>query len=134
MAPSSLILYLPLPKNIMNTSRFGVAGVLVLSVVLSGCASTPPTLYQWQGYQSNVDTYFRGDTLSPEAQAQLMEADLQKIQVSGGAVPPGFHAHLGLLYGKQGKLDQFAQEMQTEKKQYPESETFMDFLLRNFKK
>jgi hypothetical protein len=118
----------------MKNIRFGVAGVLVLSAVLTGCASKQTSLYQWQGYQGNVDAYFRGDKLSPDAQAQLMEADLQKIQASGGAVPPGYYAHLGLLYGKQGKLDQFAQHMQAEKKQYPESETFMDFLLRNFKK
>jgi hypothetical protein len=41
---------------------------------------------------------------------------------------------MGLLYGKQGKLDQFAQQLEAEKKQFPESETFVDFLLRNFKK
>jgi hypothetical protein len=102
--------------------------------LLGGCASKPPTLYQWQGYQNNVDAYFRGDKLSLDAQTQLMEEDLKKIQASGGAVPPGYYAHLALLYGQQGNLDQFANYVQTEKKQYPESATFMDFLLRNFKK
>jgi hypothetical protein len=63
-----------------------------------------------------------------------MEADLQKIRVSGTAIPPGYQAHLGLLYGQQGNLDKFAQQVQAERKQFPESETFMDFLLRNFKK
>lgn len=118
----------------MKNLSVGAAGVLLLSVVLGGCATKSTSLYQWQGYQNNVDAYFRADKLSPDAQTQLMESDLQKIQVSGGAVPPGYYAHLGLLYGQQGKLDQFAQQMQAEKKQYPESETFMDFLLRNFKK
>lgn len=118
----------------MKYFRFRIAGVLLLSAILAGCATKPTSLYQWQGYQNNVDAYFRGDKLSPDAQAQLMESDLQKIRASGAAVPPGYYAHLGLLYGQQGKLDQFAQQVQAEKKQYPESETFMDFLLRNFKK
>lgn len=118
----------------MSNSRSSVAAVLLVCAALGGCATKPVSLYQWQGYQNNVDAYFRADKLSPDAQTQLMEEDLQKIKASGGAVPPGYYAHLGLLYGQQGKLDQFAQQMQTEKKQYPESETFMDFLLRNFKK
>jgi len=118
----------------MMTTRWKAAGMLWLAAMLGGCASGPPPLYQWQGYQNNVDAYFRADKLSIDAQTQLMEEDLKKILASGGAVPPGYYAHLGLLYGQQGKLDQFAQQMQAEKKQYPESGTFMDFLLRNFKK
>lgn len=119
----------------MSSIRSGMTTVLLLCAALGGCATTKQTsLYQWQGYQNNVDAYFRPDKLSPSAQTQLMEEDLQKIRASGGAVPPGYYAHLGLLYGQQGKLDEFSQQMQTEKKLYPESETFMDFLLRNFKK
>jgi hypothetical protein len=118
----------------MKFSKIRVSGVLVLSAVLAGCAAKPTSLYQWERYQANVDAHFRGDKIGPDAQAQLMEADLQKIKVAGGVVPPGFQAHLGLLYGQQGRLDQFAEQVQAEKKQFPESETFMDFLLRNFKK
>ena len=72
--------------------------------------------------------------LSPDAQAQAMEQDLQKIKASGLAVPPGYHAHLGLLYGQQGDLDKFAQQVEQEKSKFPESQTFMDFLMRKFKK
>jgi hypothetical protein len=118
----------------MTITRSSMAIVLLASSVLGGCASKQPTLYQWEGYQNNVDAYFRTDKSNPVEQTQLMEEDLKKIQAGGGAVPPGFHAHLGLLYGKQGRLDKFAQEVSAEKKQYPESVAFMDFLLRNFKK
>ena len=103
-------------------------------ISLSGCATRPASLYQWQGYQKNVNDYFRADRQSLETQAISMEEDLQKIRASGGKIPPGYQAHIGLLYGKQGKLDQFAQQMENEKKQFPESGTFVDFLLRNFKK
>jgi hypothetical protein len=105
-----------------------------MSAILCGCAAKPQQLYQWQGYQSHVDAYFRTDKLSPDAQTQVMENDLSKIKASGQTVPPGFLAHLGLLYGQQGRLDQFAQQMEAEKQQFPESSIFMNFLLRNFKK
>ena len=118
----------------MTITRSSMAIVLLAGSVLGGCASKQPTLYQWEGYQNNVDAYFRTDKLSPVAQTQLMEEDLQKIRMGGGVVPPGYYAHLGLLYGKQGRLDKFAQQVSAEKKQYPESVAFMDFLLRNFKK
>jgi hypothetical protein len=111
-----------------------VAGALCLVALLGACANRPPTLYQWGNYQGNVDSYLRGDKASPQEQIQLMEADLQKIRASGGALPPGYQAHLALLYGQQGRLDQFAEQVSAEKKQFPESETFMNFLLRNFKK
>lgn len=118
----------------MLTIRSGAIAALLACALLGGCATQQQSLYQWQGYQGNVDAYFRTDKLSTDAQTQRMEEDLQKIKASGGVVPPGYYAHLGLLYGQQGKLDQFAAQVQAEKTQFPESETFMDFLLRNFKK
>ncbi len=118
----------------MLNIRISISAVLLLSAALGGCAPQKPLLYQWQGYQSNVNSYFRGDKLSLDAQTKLAEEDLAKIKAAGGVVPPGYNAHLGLLYGQQGQLDQFVQQVKAEKAQYPESETFMDFLLRNFKK
>lgn len=118
----------------MFITRFGVISAMCVCTVLGGCATKQAPLYQWQGYEKNVDAYFRSDKLSPQAQTQQMEDGLKKIQDSGAAVPPGYNAHLGLLYGQQGNLDLFAQQMLTEKKQFPESAAFMDFLLRNFKK
>jgi len=118
----------------MTLIRSSVAIAVLACIALGGCATKPAPMYQWQGYQNLVDAYFRADKLSPDAQTQLMEEGLREIQARGGKVPPGFNAHLGLLYGQQGKLDQFALQMQAEKALYPESATFMDFLLRNFKK
>ena len=118
----------------MSNVRRNITGLVLVCTVVGGCATKTPPIYQWRGYQKNVDAYFRTDKLSLDAQAQSMEDDLQKIRMAGGAVPPGYYAHLGLLYGQQGKVDQFAEQMETEKKQYPESGPYMDFLLRNFKK
>ena len=56
-----------------------------------------------------------------------------KIRSTGKAVPPGYHAHLGLLYLSMGKDDQMVQEFRTEKALFPESASYMDFLLKNAK-
>lgn len=130
------LIYAELVKKNMLHVRLNVLAIVLISAVLGGCATNmkSTTLYQWEGYQSNVDAHFRTNKMSPNAATQLMETDLQKIRASGKAIPPGYQAHLGLLYGQQGNLDQFAQQMQAEREQFPESETFMTFLLRNFKK
>lgn len=118
----------------MTYPRSSIAAILFACAALGGCANKPTPLYQWEGYPDLVDSYFRTDKLSPDAQIQKMEEGLQKIQTEGGIAPPGYHAHLGLLYVHQGRMGPFAAQIQAEKKQYPESTPFMDFLLRNFKK
>lgn len=60
--------------------------------------------------------------------------DLQKIRSSGKTPPPGYHAHLGMLYASLGKDDQMVQQFQTEKQLFPESAAYMDFLLKKAKK
>ena len=108
--------------------------LLALALSLGGCATkAPPPLYGWQGFEQHLDTYFRQDRESPDTQAKRMEDDLQKIRAAGQATPPGYMAHLGLLYGKQGDLARFQQHLEAEKQQFPESQTFVDFLLRKFK-
>lgn len=59
---------------------------------------------------------------------------MQKIRANGNTPPPGFHAHLGLLYSGIGKDDQMVQQWQTEKALFPEAAAYMDFLLKKFKK
>lgn len=115
----------------LNLSRPLLALTLAASTLLTGCAG-PKTLYQWEGYEPQVYEYFKGEE-PKEAQAEALERDLQKIRSTGKAVPPGYHAHLGLLYLSMGKDDQMVQQFNTEKTLFPESGTYMDFLLKNAK-
>jgi hypothetical protein len=112
----------------MNGLR--VIAVAAAALWLSGCAQHK-TLYQWGSYQPEVYEYFKGE--SKEAQVAKLEEDLQKIRSTNGNPPPGYHAQLGMLYGSLGKDDQMVQEFRTEKTLFPESATYMDFLLRNVK-
>lgn len=115
----------------LTLSRSLLALTLAASTLLAGCAG-PKTLYQWEGYEPQVYEYFKGED-PKEAQAEALERDLQKIRSTGKAVPPGYHAHLGLLYLSMGKDDQMVQQFRTEKTLFPESGTYMDFLLKNAK-
>ncbi|MEN7527142.1 MULTISPECIES: DUF4810 domain-containing protein [unclassified Cupriavidus] len=103
----------------------------VAAAVLAGCAAPQPSLYQWEGYQAQVYQYFKGE--SKEEQVIALEKGLETIKAKGGAVPPGYHAQLGMLYLNLGKDDQMVKEFQTEKTLFPESTPFMDFLTRNMK-
>ncbi len=107
------------------------AGLMLGSLLLAGC-NAPKPLYQWESYQPQVYGYLKGD--SKEEQATALERDLEKIKAKNGAVPPGYHAQLGLLYSSLGKDDQMMQQFRTEKALFPESATYMDFLMSNASK
>ena len=100
----------------------------LLLIGLAGCASKP-ALYEWGSYQPQVYAYFQAEG-GVEAQLTALEADLQKMRAAGKNPPPGFHAHLGLLYSHLGKADQMVQAFRTEQTLYPESRAYMDFLLK----
>ena len=111
----------------MMIAKSAVAACLAAVVVLSGCASKPQTIYQWESYQPQVYQHFKGE--SPDQQIAALEKDLQVISAKGGKVPPGYHAHLGYLYGLTGKTDQMVAQFEDEKKLFPESAPYINFLL-----
>jgi|GEM_PF-168677 len=120
---------------LMNTrQRKSIILSLLGGGLLTGCVNAPTTLYQWEGYQPQLYEYFKDQGKGPEAQIGTLEEGLQKIRATGKSPPPGYHAHLGLLYSQIGKEDQVVQEFQTEKGLYPESTVYMDFLLKKLVK
>ncbi len=100
------------------------AAVLTL---LSGCATPVPPLYNWGPYESQVNAHFKGE--SPESQILVLEKHASETKAKGLLLPPGYMAHLGLLYGKVGRDDDFANALKLEKEQFPESATYIDKLL-----
>ncbi|TBU98141.1 DUF4810 domain-containing protein [Stutzerimonas kirkiae] len=116
-------------QHLLSSARTALLALLG-SLALAGC-SGPQTIYQWEGYQAQLNQYFKGE--SPEAQVEALEAGLEKIKARNGAVPPGYHAQLGLLYSSLGKDDQMIRQFETEKTLFPESTPYMDFLMTNAK-
>jgi hypothetical protein len=79
-----------------------------------------------------VYQHFKGE--SPNQQIEILEKDLQTISAKGNTPPPGFHAHLGMLYAMVGRDDLVQVAFENEKRLFPESTVYMDFLLKKAKK
>lgn len=105
-----------------------MGGVLLAATLLAGCA-TPKTIYNWDSYQTTIYHYYQGDTSSPEQQIDKLKEIIEQSRAKDKTVPPGLHAHLGLLYTKTGHVEQAFREFNTEKSLFPESAPFMDFLM-----
>lgn len=102
----------------------------LVTAALSGCVTPQNTLYYWGDYQPVVYSHFKGD--AAEAQQVKLEQTAHHAQSRGAAVPPGFNAHLGLLYLNTGQLDKAKGAFQAEAVLFPESKPYMDFLLSKF--
>ncbi|HMV07113.1 MAG TPA: DUF4810 domain-containing protein [Rhodocyclaceae bacterium] len=123
---------LPMTARALSRS-VGAAGLTLALVLLAGCANRPQSLYYWGTYQGQVYGQLQG-TISPQAQIQSLEETREKARAEGKALPPGFQAHLGMLYGESGQLDRFQQNLDAEKRQFPESATFVDFMMDKLKR
>ena len=112
-------------KTLANFALASAAAML-----LSGCADdSPRQLYYWDGaYTGSVYEYLseEGDA---GAQIAALEQSLQKAYQRAAKVPPGLHAHLGLLYLSQGNGAKFKAYVEKEAELYPESRDYAMFLL-----
>ncbi|NKF22130.1 DUF4810 domain-containing protein [Solimonas marina] len=109
--------------------RAGLA--VAATLLLFGCAAQPKPLYYWGSYQPQLYAYFQGDGKSPEQQRTALEKTAAKANAKGEALPPGFHAHLGLLYLRMGQPAQARTAFLAEEAEFPESKPYMDFLIGN---
>lgn len=113
-----------------HAARWIRFGAVVAVVGLTGCAPQSKSLYHWEGYQRQLYEYFKGTESDAQQQLRLLQAQAQKAQGAGAALPPGFRAHVGLLYLNLGRADEAQQQFESEKANFPESTPYMDFLLR----
>lgn len=108
--------------------------VVALAGVLGACAQQPKSMYSWQSYQPSVYAYLKDDGADYAAQSLAMEKNIETARASNAQLPPGFRAHLGMLYLKLGDGAKGLEQLEGEKAAFPESKPFMDFLLRNASK
>lgn len=111
----------------VKPGRLWLAGLSAL--LLSACVTRPQPLYHWGNFQDQQYAYFKGDK-GPEEGILALEKLREEAKAQGRRVPPGFQAHLGLLYGQTGRTDLFEQNLQAEQLQFPESSAYVNFLLK----
>lgn len=116
----------------LSFSRLTIGLQIASVVLLTGCATQQQPLYYWGDYQPQVYAHFTKDK-GPEEQIANLEAGLEKARASGKPPPPGYNAHLGILYAQGERQDQMIKYFEAEKTLYPESSAYIDFLLRKFK-
>ncbi len=105
--------------------------IVGLAGVLSACVQQPKSMYSWQSYEGSVYAYLKDDGGDYATQTLAMEKNIETARAANAELPPGFRAHLGMLYLKMGDGDKGVEQMQGEKAAFPEAAPFMDFLLRN---
>ena len=111
------------------TALRGIAGVAVLAA-FQGCAHGPAPMYQWGTFSHLQYDTLRGDGQSPADQIQALEAQSRKATMAHAALPPGFRAHLGMLYLDAGEPDKARALWLGEKAAFPEATPYMDQLLK----
>ena len=107
-----------------------LAAAIALGIVFAGCAQAPKPLYHWEVFQGQLYQYFKGDGSSAEEQLRVLDAQVQKAQGAGAVLPPGFRAHLAMIYLRLGRDGEAKQALEAEKANFPESAPYMDFLLK----
>jgi len=100
------------------------------AICFSVCTSAPGALYSWGNYENKVYAYLQGE--SPAAQISALQDDLLKIEETGKKAPPGYYAHLGMLYAEVGEQGLAISCFMAEKKRFPEAAVFMDYLLARY--
>ncbi len=102
--------------------------LLVAGALLTAC-SAPKNLYHWDQYQATLYQYYQPGKTTPGEQIATLQKTIEQARAKGAAIPPGLHAHLGLLYANIGQNDEAFRQFEREKTLFPEAAPFMDFLL-----
>ncbi len=98
-------------------------------LALVGCATKPKPLYLWESFPKEQYSALLRESVSPDEQIRTLESHAEKARASNAALPPGFRAHLGMLYLGAGNPQRAKELWVAEKTAFPEASPYMDRLL-----
>lgn len=98
--------------------------------MLAGCVPATPKLYcNSFDYTESMFSYLKDEPSLDKQVAQM--TDYFSYCENNNAIPaPGAYAHMGLLLTKMGNTVQANEYFNKEKKQFPESTRYMDFIMK----
>jgi hypothetical protein len=115
---------------IFSNAAFAKAALLVAASLLGACAPVQQPLYHWGSYQPSLYLHHKDGITDYAAQIDAIEATLQRAEAQGQSVPPGLHAHLGMLYFNTGREVEAREQFGMEKQLFPESGHFVDYVIK----
>lgn len=99
-------------------------------LALVGCATPQKPLYYWESFPKQQYSTLMREGVSPEEQIRVLEAQAEKARATNTALPPGFRAHLGMLYLGAGNPQRAKDLWTAERTAFPEATPYMDRLLK----
>ncbi len=107
---------------------------IVAACLLAGCVTQPKDTYYWGSYEQLIyDMYNKPGSADPALQIDKLTADINAAEQAGKPVPPGVHAHLGMMFAMQGNVEQSQAAFLQEKTLYPEAAVLIDGMMARAK-
>ncbi len=106
--------------------------MLLISSVLSGCATREEIFCAHPSYRQAITLYLREDP-DMTVQEELMNNYFAYADGKQCRVAPGAYAHMGLLMYKKGEDISAMKYFDLERNTFPESKHYIDFLLNKTK-
>lgn len=110
-----------------------IFALVLVCAAMTGCQSTKEPLYYYGEYNTAVYEFLKADGVTVEQQITMLEQVIKDAANKNKTVAPGLHAHLGMLYFNSGNAMLGASHFEIEKKLFPESTQYLDFLLKTGK-
>jgi hypothetical protein len=110
-----------------------ISGICIL--LLSSCSTSEKSLYSWYNY---VDSSYKFDKRQDQKSTDALLKDYQKIIAKQKGirqtVPPGIYAENGYMLIKSGKKEEGLALLKKEVELYPESNLFIERIIKQLEK
>ena len=104
--------------------------LMLLALVVTGCATRNAGLYQWGQYENSLYTSYKDPTKVGVLRTKL-EEHIGSAERGNKKIAPGLYAELGTLYLQDGKNELAASMYTKERDTWPESATLMTSMLKS---
>lgn len=105
--------------------------IITAAFLLAGCVKRNPDMYYWGEYETLIyKMYTESGSVEADVQIDKLKTGILEAENSGKKVPPGVFAHLGFMYAEKGNIDLAVDAFNQEKALFPESEKFIDGMMK----